>query len=379
MGVSTNRDTWAYSFSDVDVSKNMSLMAETYGLLCEMEPGTDLFRKTIGDASLIKMSSSLTASLSKRKPALFDPNCVVPSLYRPFTREWLYLDSTYTHRPGLCMKFYRNGQPSPRSIVVSGVGSESGLSCIMTNVVPNLDVVPKSQVFPEFWFDDPEASGGMFDDLPSEPVRREGISDWAVVQFTKALGRAVDREAIFFYVYGILHSEQFREAYEDNLVKERPRIPLPKDAAQFDAFSEAGRKLADLHLGYENVEPYPLEELCSRPELDPSVLYRVNKMRFPRGQGVKDRPTSILYNDDITLNGIPDEAWDYMLSGKAALYWIMDRYQVKSDKESGIVNDPNEFSEDPRYIVDLIKRVTTVSIETMKIVNSLPPLDFQDA
>lgn len=374
MGVSTNRDTWAYSFGEESVKENMSLMAETYALLCEMDPDSDLFRSTIEDARLIKMSSSLTASLNRRKAAPYDPERVVPSLYRPFTLEWVYLDNTYTHRPGLCMKFYRKEQQSPRAIVVSGVGSESGLSCIMTNVVPNLDVVPKSQVFPEFWFDEPDVTGGMFDNPPSEPQRREGISDWAVVQFTKALGRAVDREAIFFYVYGILHSEQFREAYEDNLVKERPRIPLPKHAAQFDAFSEAGRKLADLHLGYENVEPYPLEELCSRPELDPSVLYRVNKMRFPRGQGVKDRPTSILYNDDITLNGIPDEAWDYMLSGKAALYWIMDRYQVKSDKESGIVNDPNEYSDDPRYILDLVKRVITVSLETQRIVAGLPDL-----
>ena len=159
-------------------------------------------------------------------------------------------------------------------------------------------------------------------------------------------------------------------------MKERPRIPLPKDAAQFEAFSEAGRKLSDLHLNYETVEPYPLEEVCSRPDLDPLELYRVQKMRFPKGQGVKDRPGSILYNDYITLSGVPDEAWDYMLSGKAALYWIIDRYQVKKDKESGIVNDPNEFSEDPRYILDLVKRVVTVSVETLAIVRLLPVLNF---
>ena len=376
MGVSTNRDTWAYSFGEESVKENMSLMAETYALLCEMDPDSDLFRSTIEDARLIKMSSSLTASLNRRKAAPYDPERVVPSLYRPFTLEWVYLDNTYTHRPGLCMKFYRKEQPSPRAIVVSGIGSESGLSCIMTNVVPNLDVVPKSQVFPEFWFDDAEVSGGLFENSAYGPQRKEGISTWAVEQFSSATGRAVDREEIFFYVYGILHSEQFRDAYEDNLVKERPRIPLPKDSAQFEAFSEAGRKLADLHLNYESVEPYPLDESCTRPELDPHTLYRVEKMRFPKGQGVKDRPSSILYNEYITLSGVPDEAWDYMLSGKAALYWIIDRYQVKKDKESGIVNDPNEFSEDPRYIIDLVKRIVTVSVETLAIVRELPVLTF---
>lgn len=375
MGVSTNRDTWAYSFGEDTVKENMSLMAETYRLLCEMDPDSDLFRTTIEDARLIKMSSSLTASLKRRKLAPYDSERVVPSLYRPFTREWLYLDATYTHRPGLCMKYYRKDYPSPRAIVVSGIGSESGLSCIMTNVAPNLDVVPKSQVYPEFWFDDaPE--GGMFENLSNEAQRREGISKWAVEQFSSAAGRAVDREAIFFYVYGVLHSEQFRETYEDNLVKERPRIPLPKDAAQFEAFSEAGRKLSDLHLNYETVEPYPLDEACTRLDLDPPILYRVEKMRFPKGQRVKDRPTTIHYNDYVTLGGIPDEAWDYMLSGKAALYWIVDRYKVDADKESGIVNDPNEYSDDPRYIIDLVKRIVTVSIETLKIVRELPVLSF---
>ena len=376
MGVSTNRDTWAYSFGEDAVKENMSLMAETYKLLCEMDPDSDLFRTTIEDARLIKMSSSLTASLHRRKQAPYDPERVVPSLYRPFTREWLYFDATYTHRPGLCMKFYRKDQPSPRAIVVSGIGSESGLSCIMTAEVPNLDVVPKSQCYPEFWFDDSVLTGGMLDNLPNGAQRREGISRWAVEQFSDATGRAVDREGIFFYVYGVLHSEQFRETYEDNLVKERTRIPLPKDAVQFDAFSEAGRKLADLHLNYENAEPYPLDEVCARPDLIPHSLYRVEKMRFPKGQGVKDRPTTIHYNDYITLTGIPDEAWDYILSGKAALYWIVDRYRVTKDKESGIVNDPNEFSDDPRYIIDLVKRVVTVSIETLAIVRGLPPLTF---
>ena len=130
------------------------------------------------------------------------------------------------------------------------------------------------------------------------------------------------------------------------------------------------------HLEYESVDPYPLEEIVSRKDLAPQDLYRVNKMTFPKGQGVKDRPSTIHYNDFITLNGIPDEAWDYMLSGKAALYWLVDRYRITKDKESGIVNDPNEYSENPRYIIDLVKRVVTVSVRTIEIIRGLPLLSF---
>jgi predicted helicase len=243
-------------------------------------------------------------------------------------------------------------------------------------MLPNLDVVSKSQVLPLFWYEEPQLNGGLLDTLEQGLARREGISRWALDIFSSALGREVSREEIFYYCYGVLHSEDFREAYEDNLVKERPRIPMVKSVEDFDAFVKAGRELADLHLNYESVEQYPLEEVCTRPEVASGELYRVVKMTFPKGQAVKDRPSSIIYNSFIVLNGIPDEAWDYMLSGKAALYWIVDRYRLAIDKESGIVNDPNEYSDDPRYIIDLVKRIVSVSVKTMRIVRSLPSLSF---
>ena len=328
-------------------------------------------------AADIKWDGALQAHLAKNRQAqAFDLTFVERSVYRPFTKQFLYFDRMLNNSVYRMPKFYRKGSPSPRAIVVSGVGSSSGFSALIVDQVPNLHTLDSDQVFPEFWFDDVEVSGGLFENSSNEPQRREGISKWALDQFTTAVGRAVDREAIFFYVYGILHGEQFREAYEDNLVKERPRIPLPKDAAQFEAFSDAGRKLSDLHLNYETVEPYPLDESCTRPELDPHTLYRVEKMRFSKGQGVKDRPGSILYNDYITLSGIPDETWDYMLSGKAALYWIIDRYKISRDADSGIINDPNDYSEDPRYILDLLKRIVTVSVKTLEIIRELPAITF---
>jgi predicted helicase len=149
-----------------------------------------------------------------------------------------------------------------------------------------------------------------------------------------------------------------------------PRIPKVKD---FDAFANAGKELADLHIGYEQVDSYSL--VIEQP-LDPD--FRVKKMRFA-GKGKEQDRSTIIYNEQITVSGIPEEAYRYQLGSRSAIEWIMDRYQVKTDKASGIVNDPNDWAEehnDPSYILDLLCRIVTVSVETMKIVDSLPPLEI---
>jgi predicted helicase len=324
----------------------------------------------------IKWNRELSRDLASGKPTSFSMERITKSVYRPFVTEYCYFDRVWNAMVSQLPKYVVPGHEAPPMIVVSGVGSTTGFSCIMTKMLPNLDVVSKSQVLPLFWYEEPQLNGGLLDTLEQGLARREGISRWALDIFSSALGREVSREEIFYYCYGVLHSEDFREAYEDNLVKERPRIPMVKSVEDFDAFVKAGRELADLHLNYESVEQYPLEEVCTRPEVASGELYRVVKMTFPKGQAVKDRPSSIIYNSFIVLNGIPDEAWDYMLSGKAALYWIVDRYRLAIDKESGIVNDPNEYSDDPRYIIDLVKRIVSVSVKTMRIVRSLPSLSF---
>ena len=375
-GLNTARDAWIYSFSNDSVAQSMELLTETYEtvLLADAAGKPDDFVPQ--GPKFIKWDAALRSHRKRGKHCPFDRSKITTALYRPFTKARLYLDPMLMAGAGRTPRFFPDGFGRSLAIVTSGIGSESGLSALMVDTPSNFDTLPKSQVFPLAWAEEGTPGSGFFENMSNEPQRREGVSTWAVEEFSKSTGRAVGREAIFFYVYGILHSGQFREAYGDNLVKERPRIPLPKDAAQFEDFSDAGRKLADLHLNYESVEPYPLDESCTRPELDPYTLYRVEKMRFPKGQGVKDRPSSILYNDYITLSGIPDETWDYMLSGKAALYWIIDRYKISRDADSGIINDPNDYSEDPRYILDLLKRIVTVSVKTLEIIRELPAITF---
>lgn len=209
-------------------------------------------------------------------------------------------------------------------------------------------------------------------------IRHENITDWALNEYRKRYGKSVTKEDIFYYVYGLLHSPEYRKRFKNDLKKMLPRIPFVALVGDFWAFSQAGRKLAELHLNYETIEPWPLEEQI---KCDPNApaTYKIAKMRFGKTPDKKEGKTVIVYNDHITLRGIPPGAYDYIVNGKSAIEWIIDRYQVHRDKKSGIVNDTNKWLEehgDPRYIVDLIKRIVRVSIETMKIINELPALNI---
>ena len=197
-------------------------------------------------------------------------------------------------------------------------------------------------------------------------------------------GEVLTKEDLFYYVYGILHSPEYRTRFAADLKKMLPRIPLTKETKDFKAFSDAGRTLAEWHLNYETIEPWNVTEHSDKLALDPWELYKVQKMIFARPTaeqkqaGAKWDKTKIIYNSDVTLSGIPLEAYDYVVNGKPAIEWIIERYQFTRDKDSGIVNDPNDWCKEhnqPRYIIDLIKRVVRVSIETMKIVKTLPALN----
>ena len=247
-------------------------------------------------------------------------------------------------------------------------------------------VISSGQCFPLHWYEkakDADLQGGLGfggDDasLPDANgyIKRDGITDVALANFRQHYNdESITKEDIFYYVYGVLHSPEYRERYAADLKKVLPRIPYAPD---FKAFSQAGRKLADLHLNYETVEPWPVQEDAKpKGDLDDLDYYRVEKMRFASLGGRNKDKSVIVFNSRITLRGIPLEAYDYVVNGKSAIEWVMERYQVSIDKESGIKNDPNEWCRehnDPAYILNLLKRVIRVSIETVKIVRELPPI-----
>ena len=198
--------------------------------------------------------------------------------------------------------------------------------------------------------------------------RVDNITDGILTLYRDTFGPRVAKDDVFFYVYGVLHSEQYRSTFAADLKRMLPRIPLAASTSDFDAFVEAGRKLSDLHVNYDSVEPYPLAEQAPF-STEPWETFRVEKMRWAD----KTTKKAIVYNGHVTLGDIPAEAHRYMLGARSALEWLIDRYQVKTDKDSGIVNDPNDWCRehgDPRYIVDLAKRITRVSLQTMMIVDS---------
>ncbi len=214
--------------------------------------------------------------------------------------------------------------------------------------------------------------------------RRSAITDAILADFRAAYEKRITKEDIFYYVYGVLHSPEYRTRFASDLKKMLPRLPFTREAADFWRFSQAGRDLAHWHLNYETVEPWPLQEHHNELLSDPAKDFLVQKMTFGRptaeqkGRGEKFDKTKIHYNARITLTGIPLEAYDYVVNGKPAIEWILERYQITVDKDSGIRNDPNDWAREhnqPRYILDLLKRIVRVSLETMKIVNALPPLN----
>jgi len=233
-------------------------------------------------------------------------------------------------------------------ICVSGIGSNKPFHALMTKLIPELSIVSTSQCFPFYTYNEYGSN------------RQENITDLTLKRFRKRYkDNSISKWDIFHYIYGLLHSPQYREKYAANLKRELPRIPFAPD---FSAYADAGRKLADLHVNYENQPEYPLEWVENHDE---KLNCRVEKMRLS-----KDK-TAIIYNNFLTLSGIPKEAYEYRLGNRSALDWIIDQYLVKTDKRSGIVNDPNR-ADDPQYIVRLIGKVITVSIETVKIVKGLP-------
>lgn len=262
----------------------------------------------------------------------------------------------------------------PSNLVITTTGGRA-FSVLMSDCLPDLHFNGDSQCFPLYWYED-----GIGD----SKHRREAITDEALDVFRAAYpneyatrpkskgGPQITKEDIFYYIYGILHSPEYRGRFEANLKKELPRIPLARD---FREFAEAGRGLAKLHLNYESVEPYSLEVVGDESSAGPVQKMKWGKKTDPGTKKKVDDHTVLVYNKNLTFKSIPEAADRYVVNGRTPLEWMIDRYQVKTDKASGVVNDPNEYSDDPRYIINLVKRLVTVSVETVSIVEQLPPLN----
>ncbi|WP_353254946.1 type ISP restriction/modification enzyme, partial [Burkholderia anthina] len=404
LGVVTNRDAWCYNASKAGVKANMTRMIGFYNSevarMSDAFPGLDKKAREAkvedgfidADPSQISWTRSLKQELAKNRQFAFEEACLTDSLYRPFTKQWLYFNRRFNEMVYQIPRIFPSAICKNIVIGYSAPSNRSSFSVLISDRVVSLHAVDMvgSQYFPLYLYDDvdgdadnEQSQARLFGASASgEPKRRDAITDDGLAHFETAYpGEHISKEDIFYYVYGLLHSPDYRERYADNLSKELPRIPCVKTAGDFWAFSKAGRKLADLHVNYETVEKYPLQ-IEGGGLLLTDADYRVEKMKY--GKNGKDKDLTILiYNGKITVKGIPLEAYEYVVNGKPALDWVVERQCVKVDKDSGIVNDANDYAietmNSPRYPLELFQRVVTVSLETMKVVKSFPRLDIQSS
>ena len=387
-GIKTNRDAWCYNPSRVLVETNMSRLVDFYfseiDRYLDVAKSADVAKFIDRNPKKISWDAAQIQGVQSARRVPYSVDALTNGVYRPFTKQWLYFDSFYNNRTYQMPKIFPDVGKSNLVISLTGLGSTKEFSVLLMDQVPDLEVISKSQCFPLKLYAPASADDGLFATGETGYSERDGISDAGQKHFQDAYaGEQISKEDLFYYIYGLLHSPDYRTRFKNNLSKELPRIPAVKTAADFWAYSKAGRALGDLHVNYETVEPYPVVikegDLKTAVYDDPKAFYRVEKMKFG-GKGKNKDKTTVHYNPHITMTGIPLAAYDYVVNGKPALDWVMERQSVKADKKSGIVNDANDYANEtvgnPAYPLELFQRVITVSLETMKIVNGLPALDI---
>ncbi|MGW4232101.1 DEAD/DEAH box helicase [Streptomyces sp. NPDC004980] len=393
-GLKSGRDPWVYNFSMHSVRENVRSMIDFYNEqvtgfaeYCETRgvtdpKSTDAEKFIDFDPKKISWNRADKANVARGTKISFDERRLFRSTYRPFAKQHVVFDARLNDMVYQLGRLFPTPDDTNFGFYTVGNGSAVPFSVLMLDDVPDLHVTGAGsggQFFPRYTYRELGKKDDLFADTEEETglERVDNITDAALRDYQKSYNDStITKDDVFYYTYGLLHSPEYRERFAADLRKSLPRIPKVRD---FRGFTEAGRRLAELHVRYEQAEPY--RGIVETPAPDtlsgtsPHEMYRVAKMKIPKKKSEQDRST-IIYNNRVTLTNIPEDAYRFQLGARSAIEWIIDRYQVKVDKASGIINDPNEWSDNPRYIIDLLKRIVTVSLETMKIVDSLPPLDI---
>ena len=356
VGVSTNRDSWVIGFNDkATLSKARTLITNYNSEVKRLSKNatSDINR----NESFVKWTRKLEQLLDKCKLIEFNDQNLIPIMYRPFTKKWIYYQNEVVESPG---QWYKKFGESNKVIVTTGRGASRDFSALVSTLIPNLDLQEKGQGFMRYDNDVDETSLFQNNDNMNQ-------------EFSDKLGLSLDDT--FAYVYAVLNSKEYQEKYANDLKKDIARIPIVKNK---EKYVEVGQKLMDLHLNYEEVPVYDGVDITTAE----NPIYKVTKMRFAKkrdekGKSVNDLST-IIFNSDITISNIPEKAYEYVVNGRSAIEWIIDQYQVKTDKKSGITDDPNDYSDDEKYIFNLLLRIINVSIQTVDLINSLPKLEVEE-
>ena len=380
-GLGTRRDAWIIDYSPKKLKARMGGFVEFYNseikrceplIQKETAPEQILLELRNNDPTKISWSRGLHR-LFVNKTKLVDNDEIRTIMLRPFCKEHLYYDTNVIEYPSRWNSIFPDAEYQNLIICTSGSPAKKPFSVLITNCIQNDEMLEHAVCFPMYLYDEEKADGAqvtLFDIMPSEGEqksrykKRYAISDAALKKFQKLYGSKVSKEDIFYYVYAVLHSKDYIGQYADNLSKELPRIPT---LDKFYDWMQLGRDLADLHLHYEK----PADPAALGLTINMTVEnYTVEKMRFTK-EGKTEKKDTIIYNPYITISGIPERAYDYIINGMSAIEWIMEKYQVTVDKASGIRNDPNDYA-GGKYIFDLLISIISMSLKTLDLVDKLP-------
>ncbi|MGM0835889.1 MAG: DEAD/DEAH box helicase [Bacillota bacterium] len=362
VGISSSRDSWVINYSIKELLINVKNLIVNYNnevsrYINEYTSDTSLDNFIILDSTKIGWSRNLKKQLQQGKLLTFNEELIETIYYRPFTKRRIYNERRLIENPSKWEKVLPNNK-SNLMIITTGESTLISRDLIDKNCLDGTN-----KVYPLYIFDE-ETENDLFSKGSNN---HENVTEYIKNAIKENFRKNVSASDVFYYIYGILNSNEFKEKYANDFRKNSPRVPLSQN---YEAFVKAGKMLAELHLNYEAVKPYKVvEEVMG--EASEEDLYKVQKMRFVK----KEDKSRIKYNNFITISSIPLEAYDFVINGRSAIEWIIDQYQIKIDEKSKIINDPNLYSENPRYILDLLKRIITVSIETKCIIKSLPPIE----
>lgn len=356
IGVNSDRDTWVIGFSKEKILENSKKLIDKYNEEVKINGGNNN-KPTNFNPMETNWSRKLLRLYSNGELLEFNPSRITQELYRPFTKKWLMYDRNIVENPG---KFYSKWGESNLAIYITGGGTQKPFSVLVSNIILDKQTLGNGK-------------GLMRYDNEVDETLLFRNNDNMNQAFADKLGLSLDDT--FAYVYGVLNSKEYQEKYANDLKKDLARIPIVKNK---ERYVEVGKALMDLHLNYEEIPVY--NEVDVTPLVNPS--YKVTKMRFDKkrdenGKSVNDL-SAIIFNSDITISNIPEKAYEYVVNGRSAIEWIIDQYQVKTDRKSGITDDPNDYSDDEKYIFNLLLRIINVSVQTVDLINSLPKFEVED-
>ena len=371
-GLATSRDAYIYNFSREACAANARAMVGDYiGALQEWKErrtkSLDLDEIVSRHSSNVRWDDALRSNLRQRKGVSYSLDNIWTTQYRPFVKQHCYVDYVLVNRKYQMDSIFPSHDSENWAICVPGIGSTKPFSVLVADTMPDIQLMFNGQYFPRYRFERRNEKQGELLDEAHGLQRVDNITDTALRTFRVHYGdNTISKDEIFEYVYGILHAPTYRERFANDLAKELPRVPFARD---FRAFAEAGRTLTELHRGYETCLEYPLEVVVAYGGEPLPEHFRVAEraMRF-----TDNEKTALIVNDHLHLAGIPREAHEYQVNGRTPLEWFIDRYQITKDKESGIVNDPNSWFDDPRDLFEAIRRAVHLSVETVRIVSGLP-------